>query len=37
MTVYMCEDWLEGILCGGYDAWADPAGHENFRRGVKGE
>lgn len=37
MTVYMCEDWLEGILCGVYDAWADPAGHENVRLAVKGE
>lgn len=25
MTVYMCEPWLEGILCGVYDAWSDPA------------
>ena len=21
MTVYICEDSLEGILCGVYDAW----------------
>ena len=37
MTVYMCEPWLEGILCGVYDAWSDPAGHENVRLAVKGE
>ena len=35
MTVYMCEPWLEGILCGVYDAWSDPAGHENVRLAVR--
>ena len=37
MTVYMCEPWLEGILCGVYDAWSEPAGHGNVRLAVKGE
>ncbi len=31
MTVYLCEDSLEGILCGVYDAWMGRKGHANVR------
>lgn len=37
MTIYMCEPVFEGILCGVYDAWSDPAGHEEVRLVLKGE
>lgn len=37
MTIYMCEPVLEGILCGVYDGWSDPAGHEGVRLALKGE
>lgn len=31
MTVYVCEESMEGILCGVYDAWMSRKGHENVR------
>lgn len=37
MTIYRCEPGLEGILCGVYDAWQDPAGHEAVRLSITGE
>ncbi len=29
MTVFLCEDSFEGILCGVYDAWLSRLGHAN--------
>lgn len=37
MTVYLCEDSLEGILCGVYDAWMGKKGHANVRLELEGE
>ena len=28
MTVYVCEDSFDGILCGVYDAWMSRKGHD---------
>ena len=36
MTVYICEDSLEGILCGVYDAWMSKKGHKNVRLQMNG-
>lgn len=36
MTVYVCEDSFEGILCGVYDAWMSKKGHENVRLEMEG-
>ena len=29
MTIFVCGDTLEGILCGVYDAWMSRLGHAN--------
>lgn len=31
MTVYLCKDNFESILCGVYDAWTSKKGHQNVR------
>ncbi len=31
MTVFVCSDSFEGILCGVYDAWTSRLGHDNVR------
>lgn len=31
MTVYLCKESFEGILCGVYDAWMSRRGHDNVR------
>lgn len=36
MTVYVCEDSFDGILCGIYDAWMSRKGHENVRLEIEG-
>ncbi|MDO4284024.1 MAG: TIGR03915 family putative DNA repair protein [Eubacteriales bacterium] len=36
MTVYLCEDSFDGILCGVYDAWMGRKGHENVRLEIEG-
>lgn len=35
MTVYLCEDGLEGILCGVYDAFMSRKGHANVKLVLK--
>lgn len=37
MTVYLCEDSLEGILTGVYDAWMSRRGHDNVRLEIEGQ
>lgn len=36
MTVYICEDSLDGILCGVYDAWMSRKGHAHVRLQLDG-
>ena len=36
MTVYVCKESMEGILCGVYDAWMSKKGHENVRLQLDG-
>ena len=36
MTVFVCRDSLEGILCGVYDAWTSRLGHANVALEVEG-
>lgn len=36
MTVYICEDSLDGILCGVYDAWMSRKGHAQVRLQLDG-
>lgn len=31
MTVYLCQDSVDGILCGIYDAWMSRKGHSNVK------
>lgn len=35
MTIYMCEDSFEGMLCGVYDAWTSRKGHSQVKLGIK--
>ncbi len=37
MTVFLCEDTIEGILTGVYDGWASRKGHGNLRLQLAGE
>ena len=37
MTVYICKDSFEGILCGVYDAWMSRRGHANVRLETEGQ
>jgi probable DNA metabolism protein len=30
-TIYLCDNTLEGILCGVYDAWSSRKGHDNVK------
>ena len=36
MTVYVCEDSFDGILCGVYDAWMSRKGHDHVRLEIDG-
>lgn len=36
MTVYVCEDSFDGILCGVYDAWMSRKGHDHVRIEIEG-
>lgn len=36
MTIFMCQDSFEGILCGVYDAWMSRLGHANVRLEIEG-
>lgn len=36
MTVYVCEDSFDGILCGVYDAWMSRKGHDHVRLEIGG-
>ena len=36
MTVYICEDSLDGILCGVYDAWMSRKGHAQVKLQLDG-
>ena len=36
MTVFLCTDSFEGILCGVYDAWMSRLGHKNVRLELTG-
>ena len=36
MTIFLCEDSLEGILCGVYDAWMSRLGHANVALELEG-
>lgn len=36
MTVYVCAESFEGILCGVYDAWMSRKGHEHVRLELEG-
>lgn len=36
MTIYVCEDSFDGILCGVYDAWMSRKGHENVCLEIEG-
>ena len=36
MTVYLCEDSFDGILCGVYDAWMGRRGRDNVRLAFDG-
>lgn len=31
MTIFVCKDEFDSILCGVYDAWMSGLGHENVR------
>ena len=37
MTVYVCEDSFDGILCGVYDAWMSRKGHDHVRLEIDGK
>lgn len=36
MTVFICSDTFEGILCGVYDAWSSRLGHKNVSLELEG-
>ncbi|MFR5602425.1 MAG: DNA metabolism protein, partial [Lachnospiraceae bacterium] len=36
MTVYVCKDNFDSILCGVYDAWMSRQGHDNVRLELEG-
>ena len=36
MTIFLCKDSLEGILCGVYDAWMSRLGHANAALELEG-
>ena len=36
MTIFLCDDTMEGIFTAVYDAWASRLGHANVKLQVRG-